>query len=179
MLYHVAPVGEGSETVLHFNRLKPYLSPCPDPSPTQDDCIPGPPRQLEGVPCRGGINKSAADVLQQRQSSPPDCATSVLQPTVHRGEQEAVGPLQGLNSGAMGGETPGGKEGIRAPDGYRGERDMSAPLEQHSGCTYCCQEGGTVNLTLHKKCVLYVRERHLCGQGTMICHVNSRTSPLS
>ena len=110
VLYHAAPVGEGSEIVLHFNHFKPSLSPCPGPSPTQNNCVSGPPRQLEGVPCRSRINKSAADVFWQQWSSPPDCTTSVLRPTANRGEQGAVRPLQGLNSGAMGEETPGRKE---------------------------------------------------------------------
>lgn len=131
VLYHVAPVGEGTEIVLDFNRLKPNLSSFlpSDPALTQAHGEPTPPRQLVAVPGQSTASGCEADDPWTRRSLPSDGAAPVQNPVVGRSEQGAVRPRQHQNPvTTRGGTTRRGC--VRDPNSFGGEMDINTPLEK-------------------------------------------------
>lgn len=118
VLYRVALVGGGGESVVHFNRLKPYLSPCPGSPPAQDVRTVGPPGQSEGVPSPGRGH------LTSRQG--------------------AGGPSQRLPFGETSeGGSPGERGEVQAPVHRSETMDTEVVLEQSCESSLLPVRGGS------------------------------------
>lgn len=152
------PVGHGSEIVLHFNHLKIYFSPCPEPSSTQEDEYNEFSKAAAGV-CRPDCNRQECFRYSQgQQSLLSDCATSFPWPAENRAEQEATGPSQGPHPKAMGGNPLKGKK-VSSQQKFTVEVvAIVYPWSNIMGRTHPCQKGKIVNLTLHKEGALCVKE---------------------
>lgn len=134
VLYRVAPIWEGPEKVIHFNRLKPYLSSCPEPLPVQTDATPTPPGRQDVHPQQRRSGGTAA--LGLRQQSPPGGGVTRVQHPSASSEQGEEEPSSHL--GAERDETlEGGADGVALDDNE--EMDSSMLLETN----WCLPGGGS------------------------------------
>lgn len=129
VLYRVVPVGGvGSETVIHFNRLKPYLSPHPDlPLISEASGLSGHmPSRPDPSPRPTDEAVTEGPSQQRSLAALPGCSGGATDATVGECEQLAVGPESGEVTSAS-----GSCLGEGGADADMGREDQSDPHALH------------------------------------------------